>query len=337
MSSDIKMAELNGETVNKKIAAINNEMISGTDNLAKKFHLWSVFNPFTLFKSTGNEISSMGYKSYLELYRWMNEKRYDFFNFILKKRFYENYNKVVPFIPPDKAVINVSSHLPNYFVPGLIILLCYILGSFFFSFFMFKRQMFPDMKKTTFHRESSSGMNNLKGLTIDFQKGKHFRFIYSRNADIFLKSLINIFSGMKGFDDQSKITLDGKEFKTEKNGFTYIPDPLKLPETIKIKHLFNLAKSEMPGVYKGKRLSDLHGFEKERLLFELSENKKGGVFILKNYLCVVKREDRIKASDIIKKLKEDRLIIEFAEKENAFIFPDSTNMVELDNSKCIVS
>jgi ABC-type transport system involved in multi-copper enzyme maturation permease subunit len=276
IASDKNIAKLNGEKLIRKIESIDNEMISSTNYLVKKFHLWSIFNPFTLLKSAGSDISNMGYKSYLELYQWMKEKRYEFFKFILKKRFYENYSKVVPFIPPDKAVINGSGHLPNYFVPGLIILLLYILGSFSFSFFMFKRQMFPDMKKITFHRKFVSDMDNLKGLAIDFRKGKHFHYDISQNGEIFLESIMNIFSGVKGFHDESEITLDGNEIKSETIGFIYIPAPIKLPGTIKIKHLFNLAKLEMPGNYKDKRLSDLHGFEKERLLFDLTENKITG-------------------------------------------------------------
>ena len=82
----------------KKIENIENEMISKTKKIVRRFHFWSIFSPVTFFVSAGNELSSRGYLAYLYFYKYVQAKKKNFSGFTLTKDSMKTIRKLNPFL-----------------------------------------------------------------------------------------------------------------------------------------------------------------------------------------------------------------------------------------------
>ena len=88
--------------------------------------------------ASSNEISSKGYGSYIDFYRYIQKLQHDFGLFWLNKRYHSNTEKVESFIKGDENLDKAQNSLPKNFWGGILLTLVYILFFLIFSLFRFK-------------------------------------------------------------------------------------------------------------------------------------------------------------------------------------------------------
>ena len=141
--SDKKFAEYWWDHKFQKVEKLEAEMVEKTAEIAGQFQLLSIFNPVTFYRSVNNEISSRGYNTYIRFYKENRAIQKGFLRFYLNKRFYENYAKVEPYLARGENMARAFPGLPRYFWAGLLLCFFYTGCGLCFSFFSFKRGVFP--------------------------------------------------------------------------------------------------------------------------------------------------------------------------------------------------
>ena len=222
IEADRRMGEKWWDSEFQKIEKMEAEMMEKTRKYAQKFHLWSIFNPVTLYKSTNNELSSRGYNAYMHFYQDGQEKQKGFLRYFLDKKRYESYTKVEPYLSKEELVVSSKSSLPKYFLAGLILSLFYIGLAVFFSYFRLKNFLFYAPDK----------VNTSDKINLDLRTGNYVALTFLREG--FLNRFLNVLYGRpKGFN--GKVSINGKNIVTnnEKKSFAYLPNPDKIPGAIK--------------------------------------------------------------------------------------------------------
>ncbi|MCK4762287.1 MAG: ABC transporter permease subunit, partial [Candidatus Aminicenantes bacterium] len=213
----------------KKILDIETKNIEQIENITKKFHFLSIFNPVTFYRALCNELSSRGYLSYIDFYKTCLEKYKGFMRFYIDNWVLKKNIKLVPFVEGEEQVFYAEPALPAYFVPGVIIFFGWIVAAYLLSLFGFKRMLRPTQKKKVDFEKIKLDIR--AGNYISLQAGKP-RYL----AD-------QIYAALTGKSHKSfngKITLDGKKIESLQPVF-YLPEPDKLPKDLTIGQLEKLA------------------------------------------------------------------------------------------------
>ena len=213
----------------KKILDIETKNIEQIENITKKFHFLSIFNPVTFYRALCNELSSRGYLSYIDFYKTCLEKYKGFMRFYIDNWVLKKNIKLVPFVEGEEQVFYAEPALPAYFVPGVIIFFGWIVAAYLLSLFGFKRMLRPTQKKKVDFEKVKLDIR--AGNYISLQAGKP-RYL----AD-------QIYAALTGKSHKSfngKITLDGKKIESLQPVF-YLPEPDKLPKDLTIGQLEKLA------------------------------------------------------------------------------------------------
>lgn len=105
------------------------------------FYKLSLVFPTTFYHSTANEISSKGYKNFLEFFSYILNLKEKFGRFIIDKRYYSEDSKVISFVKADENMFYAQSRLPNYFWLGVALIFLYSIGLVFLSYFLFKKSL----------------------------------------------------------------------------------------------------------------------------------------------------------------------------------------------------
>lgn len=305
LESDKRMAEHYWNNIYEGIEQLDIRTINHITLLAKRFHLLSLFSPVTFFKSVNNEISSLGFNGFLELYKGNREKKRGFLRYVFDKRFYKNYSTVSPYLPKGKAIIAAKSGLPNYFGIGMITNLFYILLALFFAYLRFIKYIFPTVSKES---------------TIDtslfFNRGElaHVCFNEPYLKDPFINVFLGQSTGIPG-----KITLDGKEqtpLDIKKASIFYLPTITKFPSNIRAKSLLSLAQNDGPLPQLNFDLDQPFGklstLEKINLFFIQPKLRKSDIIIMDDIADGVVMS--VELFEQVGKLKEESgaLIIDFS-------------------------
>ncbi len=317
----------------KMIEALETEMIDKTEDLAKGFHFWSIFNPATFYRSVNNELGSRGYNSYINFYNHLQRLQRGFIDFYIK-RIFENDPQVKPYLTADEEYIfQLQSSLPKYFIPGLILNLFYIFVVLIISYFRFTRIVFPVQKDA----------RAFEKIVIDLKKG--YKIFYTRYED-FKKQMFNVFHG-KAKNITGKISIAGKNIPIgEKHDFIFMPGLDSIPPTIKAAALLTLMigtldiskaeaneiKGKMAVSLLNKRFGDLTIPEKAQILIEILKLKKSKLCVLDNFYLSIQFEET--ENEILKSLKDNWDYIielagtqsrthEFFEKMSSIFFKES--------------
>lgn len=311
IESDRRMAEHYWENVYKNIEKLDLEMLNQTEENARGFHFWSIFNPVTFYKSTNNELSSNGYNTYILFYKENQKIQKGFLRFYFDKRFYENYSKVEPYLKEGENIFTASPSLPAYFWGGLVVGFLYIVFSLGFSYYRFHKQVYPLPKKTKAF---------IKNISIALRKGK----IVTLNVHIpeFVLQLLNALWG-KSNKCFVLVTLDGKNFTEMKNiDFAYLPETSKIPGTIKVgtfvstvgnllkpgKEKIRALKEELGEEILNRRFKEINAMTKARVLFKLALLKQADIYIFHDFLNELPTFNTTDMMDDLKELKSQGVI-----------------------------
>ncbi|MGE5340429.1 MAG: hypothetical protein ACM3SY_03000 [Candidatus Omnitrophota bacterium] len=237
-----KFAEYHFTNILPKIEAVDNRLINQTVALSKEFQLLSVLNPCSFVKSVGNEMSSLGQKEYLRLYTSNRDKRRHFLRFIYDHRFYQNYSKVVPFIAPEKCIVQLRSNLPYYFGFGLLSLFLYIGVFAYLSLLRFKRILNPAIDAIQIEIN----------LNVNQYNANYLNYILSQNEK--MRHII------------------GHRLVAINRPHIIVPGINDFPGYISVKDIFNLCSAPIPEVlseYRNRSFDELNADNKGKVILEL--------------------------------------------------------------------
>jgi hypothetical protein len=270
----IRMEELERRLKDKCIKGIN------------MYSKYAMFSPGTFYLLTGNEVSSRGYKSFVEFYDHTEKLKRDFFNFYVNEMFYEQSKKVRNFfeVTGRSNIFYAQSRRPDHFTLGILVNLGYSFILLVVAYFLLSLTMFPRPKV------SYSG-----DFTLDLYKGK----ITSLNTVVkdFRKQVVNVFFGVfKHFP--GKIELDGENILAPgQRTPLYLPQPGGLPDDIRgidlltiFKNSYKLDEKEFAEMVAGigdnvkKCFGKMHDIDKFRTMLAIAELKQWDVCIIDRWI-----------------------------------------------------
>ena len=165
-------------------------------------HTTSLFFPVLLYISTNKEISSHGGLSLVDFYSFGQQRKSEFLDFYVKKRFPNHDDKdnskktpgeigpVEHFVNTDEDLFYAQSHLPNGFLLGVVMTLFYITVLFII--------LYRIHVKTT--------KKDIKTPKVDFDTGKT---LFALCCDEQIKyNIFQFFKGQKNAACIDKITVD---------------------------------------------------------------------------------------------------------------------------------
>lgn len=194
-----------------------------------RYHTIASFFPSSFYLSFMNEISSGGYKNFVGFYAYTQEMKQKFFDFYIKKKFYEKSEpgKIESFIKDDENLFSGNSRLPGGFIYGILLNILYIVVLFAIVFYRSKKILF--IRPLTI-REAKK--------PIALENGQ-CRVILTASSEV-KEVIYNYFSGYKsGYAGQ--ILMNGKDVKDELgDDYLYICHPDRIPGEFKVKDFLNL-------------------------------------------------------------------------------------------------
>jgi hypothetical protein len=168
----------------------------------------SCFFPVLFYFSVNRETTSQGGRSFLDFYSYSEQKKAEFIDFYVQKRFIERSpeGKVESFIKDDENMFIGKNRLPLHFPLGVAVTLVYILVLSWIAYVRFKGFKTGDFPS----------------MNIDIKPGK-LNFLLT--GDPGLKN--HAYRFFTGSSDHPPITVNGEPARA--SGFVYLPNPATLP------------------------------------------------------------------------------------------------------------
>jgi hypothetical protein len=296
--------------VSKKIADIDMEMIEKIETLSRSFHLWSIFNPVTFYKSVNNELGSKGYNSYNKFFKENLVIQRQFLRYVFDKRYYDNYSKVEPFLPADQLVVKAEPALPGFYLPGIIFNFFVMVLSLFIGYFMYKRQLYPKPEVPRGYEE----------VDIKANYG-NIEFVSCEKQDL-SDTVVNVFRGHPR-DFNGKITIYNHDVVNEqRTGFDFVPNQANILGSIRVKQLLAFM-TKIPGIagekiYQFKqanqerlkfRFCELEPVERAVILLDLCLLRESKIYLLKDFSAGIFQHSLNQVIDKLEPLKEKGVLI----------------------------
>lgn len=290
---------LNNEFV--RIMALEEDMRNQMKKNISLFHGLSMLFPSSFYISVNNEISSRGYDNLIEFYRHVHGLKREFTRFIFDKVYFSNFSEVESFLKDDrdKNVFDGQSRLPEYFLAGLLVTLCYIIVLIRFSYHRYKKRLF------SLHENGESTSGPLDN--IELKKGQ-FKVLVSEGSNYKIE-LFNRFS----FSEEGA-----------KKEFLYICHPENIPGDIKagdffffIKRLMQITGGEtvdnqLPTAIKaitGKKFSALKNHEKGELILSILRFKGKNIYLVHDAARGMPIEFTVQLKERMQRLKEEGALV----------------------------
>lgn len=125
----------------RKIQGLERNMENDMRKNIRNFQKMSLVVPTSFYISAGNEISSRGYKNFVDFFRYLQELKEGFIRFYIDKRFYSNIEEVELFIKGEENIYYSRNLLPDCFLQGLLVSLFYIGSLIGFAYYRFNRSL----------------------------------------------------------------------------------------------------------------------------------------------------------------------------------------------------
>lgn len=256
----------------------------------------SLFSPVTYYNLTCREVSGRGYENYMAFYNRLFDMQRDFFRFWIQRVYYNDREKIVPFIEGDENLFSLEGCIPGNsgMGAGIISVYTFILAVIFC--FCFNRSFFSMSKQVT-----GDETVELSGMDVDLKKASRWIWLVQGHAprDMFY----NLFSGKpgppvkQGF--KGKVRLDGIDMVSSSRpvDFLYLCRREELPGGLKVKD-FLLLEASLNKVLPGDKITMMNrpGLKaiahksldqlKEREMFEvwtaILEMRKRKVYLIDN-------------------------------------------------------
>lgn len=308
--SDRESAEKYWDDVSMKIREIDLDMINKIESLSRSFHLWSIFNPVTFYKSVNNELGSKGYNAYNKFFKANLEIQRQFLRHVFNKRYYENYSRVEPFLPAEQLAVKSETGLPRFYPAGIIFNFFLMVLSLFIGYFMFKKHLFSRPEFPGKYQEVNIKANYCNVVFVSCDK-KDLSY-----------TVVNVTRGYpQGFN--GKIIIDGHDIVNDRmNNVDIIPNQSKIPGNIRVNHLLRFiaaaAKIEKEKIHAFKqryqkklkcRFSKLEPVERAVILLDLCLLRDAKIYILLDFRAGIFSHSFTQVTDKLEPLKEKGLLI----------------------------
>lgn len=283
----------------------------------------SLFSPVTYYNLTCREVSGRGYENYIAFYNRLLDMQRDFFRFWIDRVYYNDREKIVPFIKGDENIFSLKGYIPvnSGMGTGILSVYTFILAVIFY--FCFNRLFFGVSKQVT-----GDEIVELSEIDVDLKKGSRWIWLVQGHAlrDIFY----NLFSGKpappvkRGF--RGNVRLEGMDMVSSSRpvDFLYLCRREEFPGGLKVKDLLLLAASlnkvppgdkitmmNRPGLkaIACKSLAQL----KEREMFEvwtaMLEMRKRQVYLIDNIAAEMPVDCAGRFIDRIEELKDSGALV----------------------------
>jgi hypothetical protein len=133
----------------EKFEVNENEMKGEIMNNSLFHQRISSFLPTTLYISNNSELGSKGYLSFFEYYSFVQERKSQFINFYVEKKFFKENgkDKIESFIKSNENLFRARSSKSEYFKPGILFTLLYITSLCILNYLMLRKTIYRDRKK----------------------------------------------------------------------------------------------------------------------------------------------------------------------------------------------
>jgi hypothetical protein len=276
-------------------------------------HTVSCLFPVLFYNSVNLEVSGCGDLSYMDFYNYSKQRKKEFLDFYVEKKFLTKSQpvKVESFVKKDENLFYAQSHLPFRFWFGIMFsLIVYAGAGGIGAYFCFKRSLRPTPEK-----------NSTEKVDINLKRGEDYHIDTADYAAV--DHFYNVFTGkIKGF--KGKITIDNKNIVTgEKKDVIYICSPEDIPPEVKVidllrlfKGLLKLSKQQVNELKSGvckdvldKLFSELSPDLQLKLLFQIGCLKGGTIYMLHDLINKCSSECIKEFAEDIKTLKAANAII----------------------------
>lgn len=307
----------------KEIQNLEKERNTQTLKNAKTYQIFSILSPTTFYIAMNNEISGLGYESFIDFYQYTQELREAFIHYYLQKTFYSSDSKVETFVKHDENVFVSKSRIPSIIIFGIILNLFYLAILFHFSFNRFRKYIFglPDQR-----------YQELKELEMELMTGKTVVLLTADNG--ISGQLYNFFTGHdNGFD--GVVMLDEEDMNADGNreDFLYLCRPEEIPGDIKVGDFVNffsrllyVSKRENAQLYLDLQLdtlearffSQLTDAQKGRILMAAAVKKMSAVYMIHDLARGMPVDFVMEFIDLLNQVKEDGAAILYLSRDVLF-------------------
>jgi hypothetical protein len=194
-----------------------------------------MLTPVTFYLSTGEEVSSRGYRGFINMYDYVIVTHDRFLEFWIQRVYYNDPEIMVNFVKDDENIFKSSGCLPGNYWTGVLVNTGYILVLLLGSFLLFKQSMYRMKTKKIKSFEPSQ----MKEISIKISKGEfhEYRTDYDIPGDILYQTLSGKIHQINRAGFAVEVIIDGVNIAREKfNGvFLYICRPEELPGDMTVK------------------------------------------------------------------------------------------------------
>jgi hypothetical protein len=164
-----------------EINRLEKGMIEEMNDNVRFYHRLASLFPSTFYQSVHNEVSSRGYKNFIDFYHYVHDLKGRFVRFFVDKTYYSgNWGKVESFIQGDENIFHARSRLPYYFSLGLILTILYILSLFFLSYLLYRRSIFGMIKLNGSNIKKK--FSDITEFKIKLKRGKSYTLLSSEDT-----------------------------------------------------------------------------------------------------------------------------------------------------------
>lgn len=194
-----------------------------------------MLTPVTFYLTTGEEVSSRGYRGYINMYDYVITSHDRFLKFWIQRVYYHDPKVMVNFIQADENIFKSTGCLPGNYWWGVLITGGYIFMLLLGSFLLFKQTMYRLKSKELKSIEPSQ----MKKISLKISKGEFQE--YKTDYDIPKDTLYMALSGKTNQVSRAGFTvdviIDGVNIAHEKfdGDFFHICRPEELPEDMTAK------------------------------------------------------------------------------------------------------
>lgn len=336
METSIDVIERYWNNYSKNIEAEEIKLEQLIESNVYRINKWGVLLPTTFFMLTCNEVSSCGYRNFIDFLIYVMDMMRKFVHFWINRVFYQDPKQMVNFIEKDEHIYRARPRLPPYAAAGFAALLFYITALYIFSALRFDKWLFPVSKRK----------KAFAGLQINFQPGK-ITTIRTYDTDFYRQLLKYLLNKIKVPD--WSVRIKGKVIdKHNKPNTLYLPNPDALPGGLKtrcllyfLKKVMNLPeekfqelKNTLDKKILDQRFASIEKIERAKLLLRLALLTNKQVYIFDNFVAGIPNTRRWELAKILEdNIGKDTTIIDLVSSGDNWLNHDNMLTVIYKNYK----
>jgi hypothetical protein len=320
----------------KQMEALESQFQNEIADVARISNNLGILFPTTFYNLVSSEVSGNGYQNYLDLYSSLQELRRKFLRFWIDRVYKFDVTVLVNFVKGDENLYHAKSRLPEKFWIGVLINSVWVILALLLGNFLFKRRMFPVLKKPEETDEFKLALLKGDKVTLDTYVPE------------MIDQLNNVLSGQaKSF--KGEILIDDIDITTkEKKNFLSLCTPDQLPDDLKPLTLlkffkrtlkltdeeFNeLKQSAGPDLLK-KPCAELDTKQKINILLAIIKLNKWPIIVLHDLTFGLKVKEATEISEKIMAMELDNtLIIDIVTKGDTWFTPKITYRIKKKDGK----